>query len=120
MKQQPGQLKVCRTCKKSSPDVRWRYGTAFVPNTYRGPFQCYSCYKLMCKARHYGITTEELSLLHDVSVCQICEQSPAVCIDHDHETGAVRGALCNLCNRGIGLLKDSPEVLRRAAEYLEA
>ncbi len=40
-------------------------------------------------------------------------------IDHDHATGRVRGLLHPNCNAGIGLLQDSPEILRRGAEYLE-
>ena len=40
-------------------------------------------------------------------------------VDHNHQTGQVRGLLCNTCNRGIGLLRESPEVLRAAAHYLE-
>lgn len=39
-------------------------------------------------------------------------------IDHDHETGKVRGILCASCNTGLGLFKDAPEVLNMASEYL--
>jgi hypothetical protein len=41
------------------------------------------------------------------------------CIDHDHKTGNVRGLLCHSCNVSVGLMKDSPYLLRKAAEYLE-
>ncbi len=40
------------------------------------------------------------------------------CIDHDHDTNELRGLLCKLCNAGIGMLKDSPEVCLKASEYL--
>ena len=40
------------------------------------------------------------------------------CIDHDHTTNELRGLLCNLCNVGIGALKDSPAVCLKANEYL--
>lgn len=39
-------------------------------------------------------------------------------VDHCHETGQVRGLLCNLCNQALGLFKDSPELLARATAYL--
>jgi hypothetical protein len=57
-------------------------------------------------------------------VCAICS-SPEngrykhLSIDHNHETGKIRGLLCNNCNRGIGLLRDNAELLRKAAMYVE-
>lgn len=57
-------------------------------------------------------------------VCAICS-SPEngryshLSIDHNHDTNQIRGLLCNNCNRGIGLLKDNPELMRRAADYVE-
>lgn len=57
-------------------------------------------------------------------VCAIC-QSPEngryahLSVDHDHDTGKIRGLLCNNCNRGIGLLKDDPKILEQAKKYLE-
>jgi hypothetical protein len=58
-------------------------------------------------------------------VCAVCRQEPDVwhgglCVDHDHDTGEVRGLLCDTCNKGIGLLRDNPEYLDAAAAYLRA
>lgn len=53
--------------------------------------------------------------------CEVCEQSPgkrSLHLDHDHETEAFRGWLCSNCNTGIGLFRDNPRLLRRAARYL--
>lgn len=39
-------------------------------------------------------------------------------VDHSHKSGVVRGLLCGHCNTGLGMFRDSPEALIRAAEYL--
>lgn len=40
-------------------------------------------------------------------------------VDHDHSTGAVRGILCNACNRALGTFGDTVEGLERALGYLK-
>lgn len=75
----------------------------------------------------YGWTVEdyEEQLKKQNGVCAICEQVPDsgpykdFVIDHDHNTGTVRGLLCNKCNNGLGLLGDDVTGLRRALSYLE-
>ncbi|MEU2875492.1 endonuclease VII domain-containing protein [Streptomyces sp. NPDC007070] len=49
----------------------------------------------------------------------ICLKAPAAHVDHCHRTGRVRGVLCFNCNSGLGLLRDDPDVVYRAADYLE-
>ena len=76
--------------------------------------------------RFYGITVEEYNARLEAQggVCAICGSPPGVrrlAVDHDHHTGAIRGLLCSgTCNPALGYLRDSPKLLRRAAEYLEA
>ena len=50
----------------------------------------------------------------------ICGDEGPLVVDHDHQTGKVRGMLCNHCNRGLGHFKDSPMLLEFAAQYLYA
>lgn len=80
--------------------------------------------------RNYGITVDEYDemLYKQNGVCKICggiETSSnkwgikRLAVDHNHDTGKVRGLLCNNCNRGLGLLKDSTELLSNAIKYLK-
>ena len=41
------------------------------------------------------------------------------CVDHNHNTGEVRGLLCNGCNAAAGHAQDDPKILRGIANYLE-
>ena len=71
----------------------------------------------------YGISIDEFESLwnRQNGVCAICGISLKEIkyrIDHDHNTGKVRGLLCISCNTGVGLLKDSPGILASAARYL--
>jgi hypothetical protein len=73
----------------------------------------------------YGITPEQYERMledqnHRCAICQEPEkQSRRLAVDHDHSTGKVRSLLCQSCNTAIGKLKDDPELIRRAAEYVE-
>ena len=54
--------------------------------------------------------------------CAICGRLPNsrnLHIDHDHETGQVRGALCFACNVAIGHLRDDPMIAVKLLDYLE-
>lgn len=44
----------------------------------------------------------------------------AFMVDHSHKTGSVRGLLCYNCNTLIGHAMDSPEILKRAIQYLQS
>lgn len=52
--------------------------------------------------------------------CAICQQIPTsvLHVDHDHDTGKIRGLLCGRCNSGIGLLQDCPTIIESAAAYV--
>ena len=53
------------------------------------------------------------------SVCGISPKNERLSVDHDHQTGKVRGLLCRRCNSTLSWVKDSSILLRGLAEYLE-
>lgn len=74
----------------------------------------------------YGISLAEYEamLAQQGGKCACCgatknPNGKRLFVDHDHETGAIRGIICNRCNRGIGSLGDTIEGVRRALNYLE-
>lgn len=52
--------------------------------------------------------------------CAVCLDgfNGKFCIDHNHETGVIRGLLCRRCNTGMGLMRDSVKNFEMAISYL--
>ncbi|GAA2592394.1 hypothetical protein GCM10009863_01710 [Streptomyces axinellae] len=67
------------------------------------------------------MTVSERQTLFDeqFGICPVCLKPDPEHVDHDHETGRVRGVLCFSCNAALGQFKDRPDVIRRAAGYVE-
>lgn len=79
------------------------------------------------KKFNIGVAEYDAMLAAQDGVCDICKKPEAVVIrgkviflsvDHDHDTGAVRGLLCSHCNHAIGKFGDDVELLSSAASYL--
>jgi len=76
------------------------------------------------KAR-YGLSAAEYDrlLAMQKNVCRICRKpcstGKRLAVDHDHETGEVRGLLCRRCNRGLGHFP-TVALLRSALAYQES
>lgn len=82
----------------------------------------------------YGLTPEKYYTLlgEQNGLCKICKrinEGKALCVDHIHienystlspeeKSKLVRGLLCEVCNRGLGLFRDNPELLIAAAAYI--
>lgn len=101
--------------------------------------ECRKIYERNRQARNrtkymYGLSEEAVADLFrsQDGCCAICGKSGSLRradtdnrdnqvlrIDHDHNTNEIRGMLCHRCNIGIGMLMDSPDLLRAAAGYLE-
>ena len=86
-------------------------------------------YARLNSVRHvYGLSFEQYERLKQEqnNLCAICRRpqnrqggKQELDVDHDHQTGKVRGLLCNRCNRLLALLENSPkEIVGLAEEYL--
>ena len=77
------------------------------------------------KVGAYGLTLDEYHqlFLQQNNRCAICNSEfihkKHIHIDHCHKTNKVRALLCHGCNTAIGLLKESPKILKSALIYLE-
>jgi hypothetical protein len=134
--------KVCRTCGEWKPWSRL-VKAKHLPDGYQS--YCKDCKQAKARAeyttlgaresflrRNYGITHDDyLELLAAVNnECEICGAGEGaskrnnkwthLSVDHVHETGKIRGILCDRCNPGLGMFRDDPDLLEKAAAYLRA
>lgn len=133
-KYKDGTRKTTNTCKKCSNKLREQArkvnkSTNRIASDKRRQdrFRMSNKDKLKDKSlvKAYGITLEEYrgTLNNQGGGCAVCTSTTsrggrALAIDHDHNTGKIRGILCSDCNTALGLLKDSPELLAKATAYL--
>lgn len=73
--------------------------------------------------RLFNITPEEYDdvLIFQRNGCAICRRPPGktrLAVDHDHQTGLIRGLVCWQCNSGLAKFRDSPMIVSGALDYL--
>ena len=124
---------VCQNCgdQFSELNVKIRVG--------RGKFCCNECYKeyriknkkdekelnrLAQKKHKYGLNKEDYYSLfkeqdNKCAICKISFDKTKAFVDHDHNTGKVRGLLCTKCNTLLGMANDDIKILQNALKYLK-
>jgi hypothetical protein len=107
-----GYLNLCKECRNSRE------------KTYKKP--SYEKRRQYMLKHKYNITPTDYNVFYEEQqgCCAICgvhqsKLEKPLAVDHCHDTGQVRGLLCFDCNTGIGKLKDSIELLKKALQYLE-
>ncbi|WP_130876984.1 endonuclease VII domain-containing protein [Streptomyces syringium] len=114
--------KRCPQCEKVKPHSEWERNKT---SSDGWSSYCRECRagrnRDSCFRRKYGLSQDQLRDLvkRQGGVCVICLVAPAEHVDHDHETGKVRGVLCFNCNSALGKLRDDRGAMRRAIAYLE-
>lgn len=119
-----GLKRFCRDCPEGSKR----------PAPHPGP-RCATHHREVAKARReaahgrsilhrYGLTKEQYSALYEAQdgKCYICRRATGarkkLAVDHDHESGYVRGLLCGPCNGILAHLRDDRLAAVRVVEYL--
>lgn len=76
------------------------------------------------RASRYNISKEDVIKLLETKNCEICNKEfknkSEICIDHCHNKGNVRGALCVRCNQALGFFNDDIETIKNAIKYLNS
>lgn len=138
-------MKTCKICKHSKDLSEYYNHKASKDGKYNRCKKCdnkarkqweldnkdkaaYSSRNKTLKYR-YGIGIPEYNKMlesqgHKCAICNTSENKVAgvthsFSVDHCHSTGEIRGLLCNRCNRGLGMLGDSIESIKKAVKYLE-
>lgn len=80
--------------------------------------------------QRYGMSLDEYHsiIANQNFACAICQVeisetleykgSRSAVVDHNHDTGDVRGILCSMCNKMLGHARESTDILYKAIVYL--
>ena len=132
-----GKKTICHACKRAE-SKEYRVKNVATIREYQKRTRDNLRFTVKSRERYikntYGLAWEDYEKMYEdqKGSCKICKkhiklyrssedihQKDVANVDHNHNTGAVRGLLCGDCNRGLGLFKDNVVAVRSAAEYLE-
>jgi hypothetical protein len=74
--------------------------------------------------KKFGLTVDQYTALLEsqggrCAICRRIDPGRALSVDHDHQSGRVRGLLCSSCNVLLGHAREDPTTLVAAITYLE-
>ena len=121
-----GLCSYCKECNKAKSRA-WAKANPERAKAQARKRQALGLNRAQIRFRKYGIGAAEYAALlaSQGEGCAICgrtasgrKDSTELCVDHCHTSNRIRGLLCHSCNRGLGLLQDSEEILEKALKYL--
>lgn len=104
---------------------RWQQDNSERFRAYRAEYRDKRDFRAEHLRRTFGLTPDDddRMLAEQGGGCAICGRTPKpgkhLHVDHDHETGRVRGLLCFGCNVGVGSLQHDERRIQRAIAYLD-
>jgi len=129
-------MKTCSKCKQDKPLTEFRKDKSKKDGYSPMCKTCRDLYprdkrkdQLSAYRREYGLSPAEAEAVFERAgrCCQLCGMSEQehmekfqkrLSIDHNHQTGTVRGILCHNCNTALGKLLDNPILLAKAIVYV--
>jgi len=108
---------------KEEQRQKWRYASAKHRSTRQEQIKAYGR-SYQWKKIGLDITEEDYQVMleNQSGLCGICRRPNGgrrFHVDHNHDTGFIRGLLCHKCNLGIGNLDDSILLLESALKYMK-
>lgn len=108
--------KECMDCERVLPvEMFYKHGQSVIP-------RCKDCQAIKARRIRYGIPRDQVieMMTRPCDACGTEELSDRQRhIDHDHDTGEVRGVLCHRCNVALGMVRSDPQVLRGLIAYMD-
>lgn len=123
-------MRICKKCGQKALHYKTVYSHCIVChgkyNKIKHKLDKETHNKISQKSRYknkYGITLDEYNkmLEKQKGLCanSYCGSNLRLSVDHCHDTGIVRGILCNTCNLALGQIDDNKRRLKGLIEYLE-
>ncbi len=113
----------CRVCETEKSDDEF-----YLRETGTRRNECKVCTLEQRRIKRFGVcdTQYEEMLDEQDGRCAICRRAlystrcTKFAVDHDHQTGAIRGLLCHKCNTALGSMEDDTDRLAAAIDYLHS
>ncbi len=120
----------CCSCRSQRGELPWNWKGGITRNRKEYYKKRYEEKERKDRLKQYGLSINDYDQLskQQGGVCSICglpetkksfgTRTRRLSVDHNHETGKVRGLLCNQCNVGLGNFNDDIDVMASAISYL--
>lgn len=125
-------MKVCSRCGQEKPLDQFHNRRASKDGR---SYQCRDCkrsydrpyyharkprWEALRRRAKYGLSEHAYNELNVAQNgrCAICARAKPLVVDHNHETGEVRGLLCSDCNKALGFFKDEIDTIEASIGYL--
>jgi hypothetical protein len=124
-----GQYRNCRPCTAAYAK-EWRARDGNLDRVREGQRRTYARhsqkYGIRMLKTKFGVTEDDFNSMFERQAgrCACCgrhqtEFKRRLSVDHDHQTGVVRGLLCSGCNTAIGQVRENTDVLKSMIDYLQ-